>query len=100
MHYDESELVQTATPTATQAPLRLSPRSSKPTPARSSTPEIPTADIKLGGELKRGGMGAIHTGNWLGVAVAVKTVSNPGKHEMLLREAALLASLLAYCLAC
>ena len=59
----------------------------------SSTPAIPTSDIKLGRELTRGGVGAVHAGNWLGTAVAVKVVLDPSNQEALLREAALLASL-------
>ena len=40
----------------------------------------------------------MHRGNWLGVAVAVKTVTDPAKQEALLREADLLASLRHPCI--
>ena len=64
----------------------------------SSAPEIPTSDIRLGRELQRGGMGAVHTGSWFGTAVAVKVVLNRSRQEALLREAALLASLRHPCI--
>ena len=43
-------------------------------------------------------MGAVHTGSWFGTAVAVKVVLNRSRHEALLREAALLASLRHPCI--
>jgi len=66
--------------------------------AHASHIEIPASDIELGRELQRGGMGAVHMGNWLGVAVAVKTITDPSKQEALLREADLLASLRHPCI--
>ena len=66
--------------------------------AHVSSIQIPTANIELGPELQRGGMGAVHTGNWLGIAVAVKIVTDPSKQETLLREADLLASLRHPCI--
>jgi len=66
--------------------------------AHASHVEIPASEIELGRELQRGGMGAVHRGNWLGVAVAVKTVTDPAKQEALLREADLLASLRHPCI--
>jgi len=66
--------------------------------AHASHIEIPASDIELGRELQRGGMGAVHMGNWLGVAVAVKTVTDPSKQEALLREVDLLASLRHPCI--
>ena len=66
--------------------------------AHSSGVEIPASEINLGLELQRGGMGAVHTGNWLGVPVAVKTVTDASKQEALLREADLLASMRHPCI--
>ena len=66
--------------------------------AHSSGVEIPASDIELGRELQRGGMGAVHAGTWLGIPVAVKTVTDASKQESLLREADLLASMRHPCI--
>ena len=66
--------------------------------AHSSGVETPASDIELGCELQRGGMGAVHAGNWLGISVAVKTVTDASKQESLLREADLLASMRHPCI--
>ena len=61
--------------------------------AHVSSVEIPASELKIGSELQRGGMGAVLTGKWLGISVAVKTVTNVSKQEALLREAELLANM-------
>lgn len=84
-------------------PSRRSSRSSSPVRALMPA-EIPAADITLGAELGRGGAGTVHAADWFGQAVAVKLLtahSGPKEElgsrevqtELLLREAAMLASL-------
>ena len=85
-------------PAALPAPDLQRTRDSLGSLTESSAPEIPTSDLRLGRELQRGGMGAVHTGSWFGTAVAVKVVLNRSRQEALLREAALLASLRHPCI--
>ena len=66
--------------------------------AHLSSVEIPASELKIGSELQRGGMGAVLTGKWLGISVAVKTVTDVSKQEALLREAELLASMRHPCI--
>ena len=66
--------------------------------AHVSSVEIPASELKIGSELQRGGMGAVLTGKWLGISVAVKTVTDVSKQEALLREAELLASMRHPCI--
>ena len=85
-------------------PSRRSSRSSSPVRALMPA-EIPAADITLGAELGRGGAGTVHATDWFGQAVAVKALrsvhsglkeevgSREVQTELLLREAAMLASL-------
>ena len=66
--------------------------------AHVSSVEIPASELKIGSELQRGGMGAVLTGKWLGISVAVKTLTDVSKQEALLREAELLASMRHPCI--
>ena len=66
--------------------------------AHASSVEIPASELKIGSELQRGGMGAVLAGKWLGISVAVKTVTDVSKQEALLREAELLASMRHPCI--
>ena len=64
----------------------------------SNAPAIPTTDIELGKQIGKGGWGTVVAGNWLGMAVAVKAVTDPSKAEVLMQEAAMLATLRHPCI--